>query len=82
MAFLLAETLAFLATIFWQMLKAIVMLFIPSSEKDVSNEIVLITGAGSGIGRLMAYRFAARGSFVVCVDIHELESTYPCFLLQ
>ena len=74
MAFLLAETLTFLATIFWQMLKAIVMLFIPSSEKDISNEIVLITGAGSGIGRLMAYRFAARGSIVVCVDINELEN--------
>lgn len=71
MVSLLFEALNAFATVIWQLLKAMIMFFIPSPKKDVSNEIVLVTGAGSGIGRLMALRFAALGSVVVCVDINE-----------
>jgi all-trans-retinol dehydrogenase (NAD+) len=41
------------------------------SSKDVSKETVLITGAGSGIGRLMALSFAMLGSKVVLCDVDE-----------
>jgi all-trans-retinol dehydrogenase (NAD+) len=37
--------------------------------KDLSNKAVLITGAGSGIGRLMAIEFASRGSNLILWDI-------------
>lgn len=40
-------------------------------RKDITGEIVLITGAGSGMGRLMAVEFAKRNAVVVLWDINE-----------
>ena len=38
--------------------------------KDVRGQVVIITGAGSGIGRLMALKLAERGAIIVSVDIN------------
>lgn len=38
--------------------------------KDVSSEIVLITGAASGIGKLLALKFARLGAKVVLLDVN------------
>lgn len=46
-------------------------LVIPGRKKNVSGEIVLITGAGSGIGRLLAVKFANLGATVVLWDINQ-----------
>lgn len=35
------------------------------------NKVVFITGAGSGIGRETAYRFAGEGAALMCADINE-----------
>lgn len=40
-------------------------------EKQFRNKVVLITGAGSGIGRAAAIAFAAEGARVAVVDITE-----------
>ncbi|CAG5128084.1 unnamed protein product, partial [Candidula unifasciata] len=56
-------------------LLAVIKALVPSrfqSKKDVSDQVVLVTGAGSGIGRLLSVRFARLGSRLVLWDIDEL----------
>ncbi|XP_077990327.1 epidermal retinol dehydrogenase 2-like [Glandiceps talaboti] len=55
----------------WYSLEAFVLMLLPflKSRKDVAGDIVLITGAGNGIGRLMALRFAKLGCVLVLWDI-------------
>lgn len=42
-----------------------------TEEKDVTGEVVLVTGAGHGIGKEMALQYSALGATVVCWDINE-----------
>ena len=37
----------------------------------LENKVAIITGAGSGIGRVSALRFAAEGAHVLAVDVNE-----------
>ncbi|XP_015674800.1 estradiol 17-beta-dehydrogenase 11 [Protobothrops mucrosquamatus] len=52
-------------------IEALVKFFIPVKRKSVAGEIVLITGAASGIGKLTAFEFAKRGSRLVLWDINK-----------
>jgi NAD(P)-dependent dehydrogenase (short-subunit alcohol dehydrogenase family) len=38
-------------------------------EKDMSRDIVLIVGAGNGIGKEVAHRVAKEGGHIVCADL-------------
>lgn len=40
-------------------------------EKELARNVVIVVGAGSGIGKATAHRFAREGAHVVCVDLHE-----------
>lgn len=53
-------------------LESIVKFIVPASfrSKNVKGQTVLITGAGSGLGRLMAERFARLGCKLVLWDIN------------
>ncbi|CAG5125646.1 unnamed protein product [Candidula unifasciata] len=48
-----------------------VQFFIPETPKCVRGEIVLITGAGSGVGQGIAVEFASLGAVTVLWDINE-----------
>ncbi|XP_019383152.1 PREDICTED: epidermal retinol dehydrogenase 2-like [Gavialis gangeticus] len=55
----------------YYLLEALVRCAIPRRKKNVTGEIVLITGAGSGIGRLMALKFACLGAVLVLWDVNQ-----------
>ena len=59
------------AMIFYYILKAIVVPWIPIKyrSKDISGQIALVTGAGGGIGRLLAIGLSNAGCKVVCWDV-------------
>ncbi|KAK6302545.1 hypothetical protein J4Q44_G00269000 [Coregonus suidteri] len=67
----LLETLQVIVMSIYYNMEAFVQLFIPLKKKNVTGEIVLITGAGSGIGRLMAEKFAPLGVSLVLWDINQ-----------
>lgn len=56
----------------YYIIKAILLFFVPKCllAKDVSKDIVLITGGASGLGRLFALKFAKRGATVVIWDLN------------
>ncbi|NWW45155.1 RDHE2 dehydrogenase, partial [Pedionomus torquatus] len=70
MSFLL-ETLKVLGLLVYYLLESLVFMIVPRRKKNVSGEIVLITGAGSGIGRLLSVKFARLGATVVLWDINQ-----------
>ncbi len=39
-------------------------------EKELARQVVIVIGAGSGIGREVAHRIARDGAHVVCVDVN------------
>lgn len=64
--------LAFLLAKFWlYTIIEICSIIKGVEERDVSNDIVLITGTGHGIGKELALQYSALGSTVVCWDINE-----------
>ncbi|CAL8343385.1 unnamed protein product [Merluccius merluccius] len=65
------ETLQVLGLVLWYSLETLVRLFVPTKRKNVSGEVVLITGSGGGIGRLMALEFADLGAVLVLWDINQ-----------
>jgi len=65
------ETFQVIGLVIWYSLESFVRLLIPTKRKNISGEVVLITGSGSGIGRLMALEFAKLGTVLVLWDINQ-----------
>ncbi|KAM5281076.1 epidermal retinol dehydrogenase 2 [Ctenodactylus gundi] len=64
------ELLLFLGKSLLSVLEALVFTVISRPRKNVAGEIVLITGSGSGLGRLLALQFARLGSVLVLWDVN------------
>jgi len=68
------EVLWALVLVVYYVIERLVKIILPQKmfEKNISGQVVLITGGGSGIGRLMCLRFARLGATVVTWDINKL----------
>ncbi|CAH2217801.1 jg7065, partial [Pararge aegeria aegeria] len=64
------EVLVLIVRMYATWFHCIYKFFVPPEPKSVNGEVVLITGAGHGMGREMAVRFAKLGSTIICVDIN------------
>ncbi|XP_049638370.1 short-chain dehydrogenase/reductase family 16C member 6-like [Suncus etruscus] len=67
----IVDSAELLGKLVYYLLEASFYSVIPKKKKDVTGEIVLITGAGSGLGRLMAILFAKLGAILVLWDIDQ-----------
>ncbi|NXI89288.1 RDHE2 dehydrogenase, partial [Rhipidura dahli] len=76
------ETLRAIVLLVYYLLESLVFLVVPRRKKNVSGEIVLITGAGSGIGRLLAVKFARLGATLVLWDINQEGLNYTVRLAK
>jgi 2-hydroxycyclohexanecarboxyl-CoA dehydrogenase len=47
------------------------------ANTDVNDKVVLLTGAGGGIGSALARRFSEAGMCVALADIHEEPTMRP-----
>lgn len=67
------DIIGFLLLSFIAIIEAIIKSFIPRryKMKSVAGEIALVTGGGSGLGRLLSFRLANLGVIVVIWDINE-----------
>ncbi|XP_052031383.1 short-chain dehydrogenase/reductase family 16C member 6 [Apodemus sylvaticus] len=77
-----ADTVIFFGKFLYYFLESLVLKVIPKRKKDVSGEIVLITGAGSGLGRLLAMHFASHGAILVLWDINQEGNMETCRLVK
>ncbi|NXB14452.1 RDHE2 dehydrogenase, partial [Rhagologus leucostigma] len=76
------ETLKVTVLLVYYLLESLVLFIVPRRKKNVSGEIVLITGAGSGIGRLLAVKFARLGATLVLWDINQEGLNYTVRLAK
>jgi len=74
MAVAVLEVLYALVLTVYHVIERLVKIFVPQKmlEKNISGQVVLVTGGGSGIGRLMCLRYARLGATVVTWDINKL----------
>ncbi|XP_032738483.1 epidermal retinol dehydrogenase 2 [Lontra canadensis] len=76
------ELIVFLGKSIIAFLESLIFSIIPKPRKNVAGEIVLITGAGSGLGRLLALRFACLGSVLVLWDINKEGNEETCRMVR
>ena len=78
------QVLVDLLVLIYYWLEGIVMFFVPKSlrYKKVDTDIVLITGGGNGLGRLLAVRFAKLGAKVVVWDLSQSGLDETCSLIK
>ena len=71
-----------LTKIYWQVVLWFVHLVIPIKRKCIKDQVVLITGAGAGIGKALANRFAEEGAKVAVVDINKVSDGLNTHMLH
>ncbi|XP_058175841.1 short-chain dehydrogenase/reductase family 16C member 6-like [Anopheles ziemanni] len=71
---LIIDIVAMLVRWIFYTLESLYRLVVPPAADTVHNDIVLITGAGHGMGKCMALQYAQLGATVICLDINEKQN--------
>ncbi|XP_012629555.1 short-chain dehydrogenase/reductase family 16C member 6-like [Microcebus murinus] len=79
---MIVDTFVFLGKFLYYLLESFAYKIIPKRKKNVAGEIVLITGAGGGLGRLLATHFASLGATLVLWDINQEGNMETCRLAK
>uniref|UniRef100_A0A2K6EF47 Short chain dehydrogenase/reductase family 16C member 5 n=1 Tax=Propithecus coquereli TaxID=379532 RepID=A0A2K6EF47_PROCO len=79
---MIVDASIFLGKFLYYFLESFAYKIIPKRKKNVTGEIVLITGAGSGLGRLLAIHFASLGAILVLWDINQEGNMETCRLAK
>lgn len=72
---LLIDIFMFYVKATYNIVMAIFHMFVLPEAEDVSRDVVLVTGAGHGMGKCVALQYAALGSTVVCMDINDVTNS-------
>ena len=72
----IVEFIAVLLKSIFAVFVSIFRCIIPEPLKSVRDQVILITGAGGGLGRLLAQKFALLGAKVILVDIDEVSELF------
>ncbi|XP_063219568.1 17-beta-hydroxysteroid dehydrogenase 13 isoform X2 [Bacillus rossius redtenbacheri] len=75
---LVLDILLLFLKIVYSLLEGLFRTIVPLAEKSVEGEIVLVTGAGHGIGKELALQLAQLGATVVCWDINADNNEHTC----
>ena len=65
-----------------EIIQAVSHYIFSTTEKNIRNEIVLITGSGRGLGQQIAVLFAKRGAIVVLCDTTEIGNSQTVELIS
>ena len=83
------EVISFLFNVFVLWIQSVIAVFFPPAKKSIDGQIVLITGAGHGIGRQLALEIVrvAPQAHLVLWDLNKVGSTSrptmtPCGLVN
>ena len=68
------EVISFLYTVFVLWIQSVIAVFFPPAKKSIDGQIVLITGAGHGIGRQLAFEIVrvAPQAHLVLWDLNKV----------
>lgn len=66
-----SELILLIIKLLYSAIESIVLTLIPPREKSLEGEIIVLTGAGNGIGRELAKQFVQHHVTLVCWDIDD-----------
>ncbi|XP_071142967.1 estradiol 17-beta-dehydrogenase 11-like isoform X2 [Mytilus edulis] len=64
----------FFPRLFYYYIDALISAFIPAKPKSIAGKIVLVTGAGHGIGKEIALELARKGAKLVLWDVNKADN--------